>query len=202
MKLIAVVLIASSLFAQVPTLPSTYLAKPLNALATNGTPTQVTLIDPSIVGSSYLTIDQATGNPAGSNGAFLYMNTEAMKVFAVNNGIVQVNRGASGTRTATEGALSKVWVASARYFWLRNPSGVCNPGVQTVTPAVVFPSGQAYECQGDGTWGASNFSWSAAQFKWNAANQGVWGQIAIEQGDWNVASINWNQSFSWSQFAQ
>ncbi len=190
--------------SQVPSLPFTYTSAPVSNQSTGIPPYQnkVLLIDPSVIGRSYLTVDQATGLPTGSNGAQFVIDIESMAVQSVFSQGANVRRGANGTRSFAHGALANVWVASARYFWPRNPQGVCCPTCQTVTPAVAIPSGQAFTCQGNGDWQSSSFSWSAAQFKWIDPIQGVWGQIHVDQGDWVIASISWQAStWPWKDIA-
>ncbi len=204
-NVISVILVAVGILrGQVPVMPYTFTAAPVSNQSTGQPPfqSQIFLLNPSIIGSSGLTVAQGTGNPSGSNGAQFVIDIESMAVQSVFPQGANVRRGANGTRTYTHGALAKTWVASARYFWPRNPSGVCQPATQLVTPAIAIPSGGAFVCKGDGTWAGAFFSWNQAQFKWlDATNAGVWIQIPIEQGDWAVAGINWNQNFAWNQFA-
>jgi hypothetical protein len=190
--------------AQVPALPFTFTSAPVSAQST-GFPqyqNQILLLNPSIIGATNITVDQATGLPYGSNGAQFVIDIESMAVQSVFAQGANVRRGVNGTRSFAHGALARVWVASARYFWPRNPSGVCCPTCQTVTPAVAIPSGQAFTCQGTGTWATSTFPWNAAQFSWNAPIQGVWEQITEEQGDWNVATLSWDSAaWKWADTA-
>jgi len=208
-RLIATLLAVSALAcrhaaAQVPSLPYTFTAAPVSNQST-GIPsfqTTVQLLNPGIIGASYLTVDQATGLPYGSNGTLLLIDIEGMAVQSVRPNI-QVKRGSEGTRSFAHGALARVWAADYRYFWPRNPSGVCKPATLTISPAVAIPSGQEFLCVGDGTWGGAGFSWNQAQFSWlNATLDGVWIQQSIEQGDWAIAAIAWgNSSFAWKDIA-
>jgi len=191
-------------FGQVPTLPSTYTSAPVTnqSIGIPSYQNNVFLLNPGVIGATNITVDQDTGLPTGSNGAQFVIDIESMAVQSVFSQGATMRRGANGTRSFAHGALAKVWVASARYFWPRNPSGVCCPSCQTVTPAVAIPSGQAFTCQGNGDWQSSTFSWTAAQFAWNASIQGVWGRIFVEQGTWNVGAIGWqNSNWSWQDTA-
>ena len=85
--------------AQVPSLPYTFTAAPVSNQST-GIPsfqTTVQLLNPGIIGASYLTVDQATGLPYGSNGTLLLIDIEGMAVQSVRPNI-QVKRGSEGTQ--------------------------------------------------------------------------------------------------------
>ena len=187
-------------FGQVPTMPSTFTVAPVNAQTTGAPPfqSQIFLLNPSIlVLSASITVAQSTGLPSGADSIQFVIDIESMAVQSNFSQGANVRRGANGTRSFAHGALARVWVAPARYFWPRNPFGVCQPAVQLVTPAIAVPSGQAFVCTGDGTWGGAAFSWNQAQFSWsNATNDGVWEQVQQEQGDWAVAGLPW-QSATW-----
>lgn len=188
--------------AQVPTLPNTYLAAPVTNQST-GNPsfqTGIFLLDPSLVGSPNITVEQATGLPFGTNGYQFVIDIESMAVQSQSNGVSYVRRGANGTRTFAHGALANVWVASARYFWPRNPSGVCNPFAQLVQPAVAIPSGNAFQCFGDGTWGGAD-SEVAEPAEPNTGFPGNvlpgYGVVAIVDSGgsyfpWSAAQFAWN----------
>ena len=188
-------------FAQVPAMPYSFLARPLNGEPTNGSPLAVFLLSNSNIIAPYLTVAQSTGPSSGTNGILLLVDQEAMLVQSTfNPNGAMVVRGVNGTRVMAHGAFAKVWIASRGYFWPRNPSGVCNPPALQVTPAMAIPSGQAFVCDGGGTWVQSTYSWTAAQFSWGAAVMGVWTQIPIVQGDWADAAEQWSAaSYPWSQ---
>lgn len=151
----------------------------------------------------------------------LVIDIESMTVQNTVPGGVFARRAINGTRSFAHGALANVWVGPAQYFWPRNPSGVCQPATQLVTPAVAIPSGQAFVCQGNGEWVGALFSWSQAGqsgqlttfpltssrqpniISWgNATTQGVWEQIHVDQGDWIVASLPWqNSNWPWKDIA-
>lgn len=187
-------------FAQVPHMPFSYTAMPLNNQQLN-----VPLLSTSAIGVSYLTVNQDTGNPFGSNGTLFFMNHEAMRLTGMPGGMANVERGVQGTRTAFQGALSKVWIATARYYGPQNPGGRCNPFSMVVRPNVVIRSGLVFDCVSSGlTWGEAAFSWSVARFPWNTpADQGIWVRVLVEQGTWRIAELPWSKAtFAWNQIAK
>lgn len=199
---IALWLLGRPAFGQVPQFPFSFTSQPVNLSERN-----IYLLSTSAIGVSSLTIDQATGNPFGTNGTLIQMDIEADRVTSVPRpGVTLVERGVQGTRTATHGALSKVWIATARYFLNQNPAGKCNPFAVTVRPVVVIPSGSVFDCfAGSGqSWKQSKYPWTEAKFAWSApVDQGTWKRIPVEQGDWAVAAIAWkNATFQWKQIAK
>lgn len=188
------------LCAQVPQMPYSFTANQINAQQTN-----IPLLSTAAIGVSYLTVDQATGNPFGSNGTLIFMDQEAMRVTSLGNGVVNVQRGVQGTRTAAHKALAKAWIATARYFSIQNPSGRCNPYQIVVRPNVAIMSGSVFDCAAPGSlWADASFAWSTANFPWNRdVLQGQWVRIPVEQGDWNVAAVSWEHAtFSWNEIAR
>lgn len=179
-------------------MPYTFLAQPLNGEPTNGSPRAVFLFDTSAITAVYPTV--GTLSTSGTNGIDLYMDQEAMLVQSVFNGGAMVVRGVNGTRVTAHGALAKVWVATRGWYWPRNPFGACNPFSLTVSPAISIPSGQAFLCEGQGTWATSPFSWNSAQFSWSKPVQSIWQQTTIENGTWEIATVPWqNESYQWRQ---
>lgn len=185
-------------FAQVPQMQFTYLTMPLNGEPTNGSPRAVFLLSTTPITAPYPTV--GTLNSTGTNGIDLYVDQEAMLVQSTFTDGAMVVRGVNGTRVTAHGALAKVWVATRGWYWPRNPFGGCNPFSLTVSPAISIPSGQAFLCEGQGTWATSTFNWIAAQFSWNKPVQGIWQQTTIEQGTWELATVEWqNQNYQWAQ---
>lgn len=198
---IALWLLGKPAFSQVPHMPFSFTAQPVNLSQRN-----IDLLSTAAIGVSSLTIDQATGNPFGTNGTMAYMDVEDNRVTSTPRpGVALVERGVQGTRTATHGALAKVWLGTARYYGPQNPSGRCNPFSIVVRPNVVVRSGMVFDCVSSGlTWREADFRWSVAKFAWNTpGDQGTWVRIPVEQGDWHVAELPWSKAtFQWKQIAK
>lgn len=208
--------------AQVPQFPFTFTAMPVTNQST-GTPkyqNNIFLLSTSAISPTYLTVAHSTGLPTGADSIQFVIDIESMKVASTFNGGANVLRGANGTRSFAHGALSRVWIAPARYFLPRNPIGICQPATQLVTPSIAIPSGQAFVCEGNGQWGGADFSWATASLSgqpttypytsqlqpaitWgNATNQGIWQQQQYDQGDWAQGAIAWGSStFKWEDIA-
>lgn len=227
-KILGLILAATSLvqcgrvaYAQVPQLSHGFTGAPISNQST-GQPryqTTVKLLPPGLAVDYALPVGTISLPPAGStsqNQVILSIDLEAMAVQSVVNGVPQVRRGSNSTRSFAHGALANVWIGDQRLFQMNNPLGDCVPAAVTVSPWVNVISGSAFTCQGDGTWGGATFQWRQATaipagissakpypFSWmNATNLGVWESIFVEQGDFTVANISWdNATWKWSDTA-
>src|ERR1700744_2763469 len=82
-------------------MPYTFTTAPVTNQST-GIPSYqntVKLLNPAVINPAYLTVEQNTGNPVGSNGTILVIDIEAMRAQGLIPGTSTVNviRGAEGT---------------------------------------------------------------------------------------------------------
>jgi len=132
-------------FAQLNTLSTTTLSSAITSI----TATQIVVASATnIFGPSI---------PSGTAGSMLYIDKEAMQVYAVSGTTVSVLRATSGTTATTHAANVNIWIGNADWFngypVGTEPAGSCTKSTLYAYPRIHIFDATVFVCDSESMWG-------------------------------------------------